>query len=189
MRWGVIYPSMWTDCGGCSSALRHAPNKTVSYQVDRGKRWSTSLQPRTLRLFLPAVPAPLNLAFIPSSHPSPPLRPLITGLVLSSRTHRLSRGRLIDEATFDNGIRNRGVSALSLDTIGAALLQQSETPGGRTGSSGRRCGPKITQLHQQWTLIHLLELIHPSCVAKFSGTLTSNGDDGYAKSWERQSWD
>lgn len=76
---------------------------------------------------------------IPSSHPSPPLQPLITDLSCH-HTHIpcqtavwLMRPLLIMAS-------GTWVSALSLDTIRAVLLQQRETPGRQTGSSVRRYG-------------------------------------------------
>lgn len=73
----------------------------------------------------------------PSSHPSPPLQPLITDLSCHHthiRCHTaawLMRPLLIMAS-------GTGVSALSLDTIRAVLLQRRKTPGRQTGSSVRR---------------------------------------------------
>lgn len=81
------------------------------------KRWATSLQACTLRLFLPATH--------PSSHPFSPLQLLITDL--SFHTHPQSHCCLIDEATFDNGIRNWGV-CLVIRYYQSCLITTEEDP-------------------------------------------------------------
>ena len=117
------------------------PSECISYQVTRSKRWATSLRPHTPRLFLPA-PQSTHHPIIPpiSSAPASHHRSL-----LSSHTHPLSRCRLIDEATFDNGIRNRGVY-LVIRYYQSCLITAEEDPRQTDGFLGAQIWPQIMKL-------------------------------------------
>lgn len=121
----------------------------------------------TALLFSPALPAPLG----------PPIHPLIPPFsstpashhrsLLSSHTHPLSRRRLIDEATFDNGIRNRGV-CLVIRYYQSCLITAEEDLRQTDGFRGAADRAADNEAPRRCALIYLAELIHPSHVLKFS---------------------
>lgn len=119
---------------GCSPALCHAPTPirpplTGSSEVKSGLlHYSHTLHASSC----------LHSQH-PSSHPSPPLQPLITDLSCHHTHIPLSHCRLIDEAAFDNSIRNRGVY-LVIRYYQTCLITARKTPSRQTGSTVRRYG-------------------------------------------------
>lgn len=130
-----------------------------------GKRWATSLPPHIL-LFLPVRPHNIPQTIPPcfsspvshhwsclSSHTSPPFS---------------SHGLLIDEATFDNGIRNRGV-CLVIRYYQSCLITAEEDLRHTDKFLWAQIWSADNEALQRCALIYLAELIHPSHVSKFRG--------------------
>lgn len=90
----------------------------------------------------PDTPQPTHRPFIPpfSSAPASYHRSF-----LSSHTHPLSHRRLIDEATFDNGIRNWGV-CLVIRYYQSCLITAEEDPRQTDGFLGAQIWPQIMKL-------------------------------------------
>lgn len=114
--------SVQTDGEGCSSALSgpHHLLPGVSGLKGGPPHYSHTLPSLPLPACTPTPPLSTHHPFIPPCSFTPASH---HRSFLSSHTHPLSCCRLMDESTFDNGIRN-WVSALSLDTIRAVLLHQ-----------------------------------------------------------------
>lgn len=123
------------------------------------KRWTSSLRRSSspLHSHHPLIP-PFSSSSSPASHHRS---------LLSSHTHPLSRRRLIDEATFDNGIRNRGV-CLVIRYYQSCLITAEEDLRQTDGFRGAADRAADNEARRRCALIYLAELIHPSQVLKFS---------------------
>lgn len=77
-----------------------------------------------------------------------------------------SHSRLIDEATFDNGIRNWGV-CLVIRYYQCCLITAGEDPRQADGFFCAQIWPSDNEALHQCALIYLAELIHPSQMPKF----------------------
>lgn len=99
-----------------------------------------------------------------SPHPTSHQRSFLSS---HTRTHiPPSHSRLIDEATFDNGIRNWGV-CLVIRYYQYCLITAGEDPRQADGFLCVQIWPSDNEALHQCALIYLAELIHPSQMPKF----------------------
>lgn len=151
----------WRGLFSCSRPL---PPITPALTGSSGVKGGPPHYGAPLLTCTPSTPRSTHHPLIPpfSSTPASHHRSL-----LSSHTHPLSRRRLIDEATFDNGIRNRGV-CLVIRYYQSCLITAEEDLRQTDGFRGAADRAADNEAPWRCALIYLAELIHPSHVLKFS---------------------
>lgn len=126
---------------GCSSALCHAPSPPIRPPLTGSSEVKGGPLHYSHRLHASSCLHSQH----PTSHPSQPLQPLITDLSCHHTHIPLSHCRLIDEATFDNGIRNRGV-CLVIRYYQTCLITAEEDPRQTDGFHSAQIWPQIMKL-------------------------------------------
>lgn len=137
-RWVAIRLCKQTD--GLLSSLLCSPT-----QIRLLLTWSSEVKGGSLHYSPRYLVSSCQHTQHPSSHPSPPLEPLITHLSCHHIHIPLSHCLLIDGATFDNGIRNWGV-CLVIRCYQTCLITVEEDPGQRDGLHSVQTWPQIMKL-------------------------------------------